>query len=80
MTKRKTATASQPDPLSPLFGRLAALETVVADQQREVNQLKARWERHLSQGDLNIQMHCDTALALRQVSGALEDLVRRTSR
>lgn len=64
--------------------RLAKLENAVGplmhrvtDLAEALERLRVRYEHHAKQGDLNIQMHCDTALALRQVSGALEDLIRR---
>lgn len=76
---------STPEPIDDRVAeRLAKLENAVGPLMHRVTDLQAAFDlltssfnHHKQQGDLNIQMHCDTALALRQVSGALEDLIRR---
>jgi archaellum component FlaC len=68
------------DRLAKLENAVGPLVHRVTDVQEELNRLRARYEHHAQQGDLNVQMHCDNALALRQVSSALEDLIRRGAR
>jgi predicted nucleic acid-binding Zn-ribbon protein len=66
--------------VGPLMHRVGDLATALDALGQQVAQLEARLEVRIRQHDATIQMHCDNALALRQISGALEDLVRRAPR
>lgn len=63
--------------VGPLMHRVTDLTEALQAAADRVDRLEARLEVRIRQHDATIQMHCDNALALRQVSGALEDLVRR---